>query len=568
MAITRRQFLKCSGSAAAGAFLAPRLFGSSFVQDALAAIGNRYFVVLFLDGGNDGLEHGRPDGRHVRVRGTSRRARPVPAASASTAPASTTPRSRTTPTPAHRSRCIPASAPRRSVPAAPATAASGRSTTQGHVAVVQGCGYPRYTPVARGLAADLPDRPTRASRSTRARAGSDAICVGRVRRAIDGDPGRQHRRLASRPTSDRARRACSRSGVSRDFSFPYDSDYNSNSEKSARDTAFNALHLQAQSGVDPGFKYIGNAGSTTLASTSAYPALHSLYTNNPTRNAFGKLYDNGTPAGVNRSTSRDLLEVAKVIWGTEQGMVNSRFFWVENGGYDTHSDQGADETDGQHFSLHSEIGASLKVFYDDLASMGVADRVCIMVYSEFSRRITQNDNGTDHGSQGPMFLIGGKVARRRLRQPPAHRPGAARRRGQHPLPPERQQQRLRVDRLPRRLRHHSQQVDGREPALGPDRRLRRPDPQLDASPTSTCRSSCLRRESERRGASPHARDAPRPARRRRRLPPGGPVVRPHVRRPGPPLGRAPTATPVSPRSPTTIAGSRSRPFPPIAWSRP
>ena len=56
---------------------------------------------------------------------------------------------------------------------------------------------------------------------------------------------------------------------------------------------------------------------------------YSLYNNNPTRNAFGKLYDNGTPPGVNRSTARDLLEVAKMINGTEQGMVNSRFFWVE-----------------------------------------------------------------------------------------------------------------------------------------------------------------------------------------------------------------------------------------------
>ena len=32
-----------------------------------------------------------------------------------------------------------------------------------------------------------------------------------------------------------------------------------------------------------------------------------------------------------------------------------------------------------------------------------------MVWSEFSRRIPQNDNGTDHGSQGPMFVIGGAV---------------------------------------------------------------------------------------------------------------------------------------------------------------
>jgi len=31
------------------------------------------------------------------------------------------------------------------------------------------------------------------------------------------------------------------------------------------------------------------------------------------------------------------------------------------------------------------------------------------VWSEFSRRIPQNDNGTDHGSQGPMFVVGGSV---------------------------------------------------------------------------------------------------------------------------------------------------------------
>jgi uncharacterized protein (DUF1501 family) len=88
MAITRRQFLKCGGTAAAGALLAPRLFGSSFVQDALAAIGNRYFVVLYLDGGNDGLNTVVPAGG-VLHRGR-RRARPGSAASGSTVRPSTT----------------------------------------------------------------------------------------------------------------------------------------------------------------------------------------------------------------------------------------------------------------------------------------------------------------------------------------------------------------------------------------------------------------------------------------------------------------------------------------------
>src|SRR5262249_9521222 len=56
MAITRRQFLKRTGAAAAGAVLGPNLFGNIFVRQALAStIGDPYFVIIFLDGGNDGL---------------------------------------------------------------------------------------------------------------------------------------------------------------------------------------------------------------------------------------------------------------------------------------------------------------------------------------------------------------------------------------------------------------------------------------------------------------------------------------------------------------------------------
>ena len=56
MAITRRQFITRSGLATAGALVGPSLFGSPWLQRAAAAtIGDRYLIVLFLDGGNDGL---------------------------------------------------------------------------------------------------------------------------------------------------------------------------------------------------------------------------------------------------------------------------------------------------------------------------------------------------------------------------------------------------------------------------------------------------------------------------------------------------------------------------------
>jgi uncharacterized protein (DUF1501 family) len=89
--------------------------------------------------------------------------------------------------------------------------------------------------------------------------------------------------------------------------------------------------------------------------------------------------------------------------------VNARFFQVSNGGFDTHADQGGAAANGQHFDLLSEISESILAFYNDMDDLGIADKVLIVTYSEFSRRIQQNENGTDHGSQGPVFVIGGSV---------------------------------------------------------------------------------------------------------------------------------------------------------------
>ena len=89
--------------------------------------------------------------------------------------------------------------------------------------------------------------------------------------------------------------------------------------------------------------------------------------------------------------------------------VAARFFQLRNAGYDTHADQGGAEPDGQHSVLHAEVGDSLRVFWDDVADMGAIDKVAVLVWSEFGRRIPQNNSGTDHGSQSPIFVIGGSV---------------------------------------------------------------------------------------------------------------------------------------------------------------
>ncbi len=50
---------------------------------------------------------------------------------------------------------------------------------------------------------------------------------------------------------------------------------------------------------------------------------------------------------------------------------------------------------------------SLRAFLDDLAASRLADRVLVLVFSEFGRRVAENGSkGTDHGTAGPVLLAG------------------------------------------------------------------------------------------------------------------------------------------------------------------
>src|SRR5262249_59712331 len=57
-----------------------------------------------------------------------------------------------------------------------------------------------------------------------------------------------------------------------------------------------------------------------------------------------------------------------------------------------------------------ELDGSLDAFYRDLVEHGQDRRVVILTYSEFGRRVEDNaSGGTDHGSAGPMFVLGSRV---------------------------------------------------------------------------------------------------------------------------------------------------------------
>jgi uncharacterized protein (DUF1501 family) len=56
------------------------------------------------------------------------------------------------------------------------------------------------------------------------------------------------------------------------------------------------------------------------------------------------------------------------------------------------------------------LDEGLGAFYKDLETQGLQDRVVTMAFSEFGRRVKENNSGgTDHGTAAPGCLVGGKV---------------------------------------------------------------------------------------------------------------------------------------------------------------
>ena len=96
-----------------------------------------------------------------------------------------------------------------------------------------------------------------------------------------------------------------------------------------------------------------------------------------------------------------LKQIAQLI---DAGL-GTRIYYVSLDGFDTHSNQPAG-----HAALLGELSASMAAFVDDLAARGQLDRVLVMCFSEFGRRVRENASlGTDHGTAAPVFLAGGRV---------------------------------------------------------------------------------------------------------------------------------------------------------------
>ena len=78
---------------------------------------------------------------------------------------------------------------------------------------------------------------------------------------------------------------------------------------------------------------------------------------------------------------------------------------VTLGGFDNHAREKP-----VHDKLLLDLDKALAAFMQDLAGHGYGDKVLVMTWSEFGRRVKENGSaGTDHGTAAPMFLLGAPV---------------------------------------------------------------------------------------------------------------------------------------------------------------
>lgn len=130
-------------------------------------------------------------------------------------------------------------------------------------------------------------------------------------------------------------------------------------------------------------------------------------------NAYGEriieVFDKGTNISTKYGDDNALAQKLKLIARLISGGSTTKIYIINQGGYDTHSNQVGvvDPTLGIHADLLRNLSDGVAAFQEDISLLGYGDKVIGMTYSEFGRRIRSNESfGTDHGTAAPMFVFG------------------------------------------------------------------------------------------------------------------------------------------------------------------
>lgn len=356
MASSRRRFLQTSLASstlvAMGATTVPGFLGQSARAAGAVKPNDRILVVVQLLGGNDGLNTVVPHG----IDGYNRGRRTLRIGSSQV--------HKVTP----------------EIGLHPAMGGMSKLLEKGRLAIVQGVGYPN------------PDRSHFRSmeiwEAGRLENDAKALETGWLGRAIDlkgrkpgEDPLAMHVGGRSLPQALRSLKSEVPALESLEtFKLKLTG---SEPERKAERTALSAMAAADRKADDP---LLGFIRQTTLSAYESSSRLEQVASKG------------GESKYPNFGLARRLELVARMI----KAGFGTRIFYTSIDGFDTHANQL-----GTHAALLTEVSDSLGAFHEDLAAAGQADRVVVLAFSEFGRRVQENASlGTDHGAAAPVFLVG------------------------------------------------------------------------------------------------------------------------------------------------------------------
>ena len=142
----------------------------------------------------------------------------------------------------------------------------------------------------------------------------------------------------------------------------------------------------ATEGKDAVAQFLGQTGRDALRGADILKTAPTKYTSNV------EYADN--------PIAQSLKSISQVMFAG----LGTRVFYTQHGSFDTH----AGELEA-HAKLWEDVSGAVGDFYDDLKEHGRENDTVVLLFSEFGRRIQDNGSGTDHGSGSVSFVIGGEV---------------------------------------------------------------------------------------------------------------------------------------------------------------
>src|SRR5205085_4557519 len=90
-----------------------------------------------------------------------------------------------------------------------------------------------------------------------------------------------------------------------------------------------------------------------------------------------------TYAGTTTYATDGLSQALKAVAGAMVKGIGTKVFWVQTGGFDTHSAQQTNAANAGYANLMGNISTSVGTFYTDLKNQGLLQDTIIIQFSEF-----------------------------------------------------------------------------------------------------------------------------------------------------------------------------------------